>query len=386
MNKNIIFVKKRMDGRRQHLSVRDCYMYSMQLNIIFMKHSVLFVCIVVCLIFAGCNRRQESAKPVVLTVNKSEYENDTVAPESLHLEQTLLRSEQSLLTADDVTLIKELLYDQHTLEDTYPYKDTVRSFKWDEIRESLAYIENMQADTARWVVLQNYKNQNKEAPLVRKFVRNAYRRVSDTLGVERYQSVPLYLPTDTLVPERYGRDGTVARLRGEEGSFCRIHPATFDEEWLVPRRYLKRLADSTAFDHVVFVDRLDQNITTLEHVGKGEWKIRSMNPATTGRHAPPYAQETPLGMYLIQQKKTRMVFLKDGSAETGGYAPYASRFTNGAYIHGVPVNVPRTSMIEYSWSLGTTPRSHMCVRNATSHAKFVFDWAPTERSLVVVIE
>ncbi len=386
MNKNIIFVKNRMDGRRQHLSVRDCYMYSMQLNIIFMKHSVLFVCIVVCLIFAGCNRRQESAKPVVLTVNKAEYENDTVAPEFLHLEQTLLRSEQSLLTADDVTLIKELFYDQHTLEDTYPYKDTVRSFKWDEIRESLAYIENMQADTARWVVLQNYKNQNKEAPLVRKFVRNAYRRVSDTLGVERYQSVPLYLPTDTLVPERYGRDGTVARLRGEEGSFCRIHPVTFDEEWLVPRRYLKRLADSTAFDHVVFVDRLNQNIATLEHVGKGEWKIRSMNPATTGRHAPPYAQETPLGMYLIQQKKTRMVFLKDGSAETGGYAPYASRFTNGAYIHGVPVNVPRTSMIEYSWSLGTTPRSHMCVRNATSHAKFVFDWAPTERSLVVVIE
>ena len=32
---------------------------------------------------------------------------------------------------------------------------------------------------------------NKEAPLVRKFVRNVYRRVSDKLGVERYQSVPL---------------------------------------------------------------------------------------------------------------------------------------------------------------------------------------------------
>ena len=90
---------------------------------------------------------------------------------------------------------------------------------------------------------------------------------------------------------------------------------------------------------MIFVDRLDQNITTLEHVSEGEWKIRSMNPATTGMHAPPYAQETPLGMYLLQQKKTRMVFLKDGSAE-----------------------------------------------NATSHSKFVFDWAPTERSLVVVIE
>lgn len=64
-------------------------------------------------------------------------------------------------------------------------------------------------------------------------------------------------------------------------------------------------------------------------------RYAAWNPATTGMHAPPYAQETPLGMYLLQQKKTRMVFLKDGSAETGGYAPYASRFTNGAYIHGV---------------------------------------------------
>ena len=278
------------------------------------------------------------------------------------------------------------MYDQYTLEDSYPYKDTVRSFKWEVIRNCLAYIENMQRDTARWVVLQNYKNQNREAPLVRQFVRDAYRRISDTLGVERYQSVPLYLLTDTVVPERYGRDGTLAHLVGEEGGFYRIRPATLENEWWAPRRYLKLLSDTILFNHVVFVDRLDQNITALERIGKNEWKIRSMNPATTGRRAPPYAQETPLGMYLLQQQKSRMVFLKDGSSETGGYAPYASRFTNGAYIHGVPVNVPRTAMIEYSASLGTTPRSHMCVRNATSHAQFIFEWAPVERSLVVVIE
>ena len=331
-------------------------------------------------IFAGCSGRQENSAfivvPEAILVDSTSV--DTVVAE--------LPFKEKLLTAADVTLTKDLLYDKYTLEDSYPYKDTVRSFKWEVIRNCLAYIENMQRDTARWVVLQNYKNLNREAPLVRKFVRDAYRRVSDTLGVERYQSVPLYLPADTVVPERYGRDGTLAHLMGEEGSFCRIRPVTLEDEWLAPRRYLRLLSDTTVFNHVIFVDRLDQNITTLERTGDGEWKIRSMNPATTGRHAPPYAQETPLGMYLLQQKKSRMVFLKDGSAATGGYAPYASRFTNGAYIHGVPVNVPRTSMIEYSWSLGTTPRSHMCVRNATSHAKFVFDWAPAEHSLVVVIE
>ncbi len=188
------------------------------------------------------------------------------------------------------------------------------------------------------------------------------------------------------MPVRYGRDGALVSFLGETGSFYRVSPVSIEGEWWVPRRYVKLLSDSTQFNHVVVVDRGDQNIATLERLEEGTWAIRSMNPATTGMHRPPYAQETPLGMFVVQQKKSRMVFLKDGSAATGGYAPYASRFTNGAYIHGVPVNVPRTAMIEYSWSLGTTPRSHMCVRNATSHAKFVYDWAPTERSLVIVIE
>ena len=186
-----------------------------------MKHFVLFACVAVGLIFAGCRNRQEPPVPVV--VQEAEPK-DTAVLEFPH-------PKEKQLTAADISLTKELLYDQHTLEDTYPYKDTVRSFKWDVIRNCLAYIENMQRDTtARWVVLQNYKNLNKEAPLVRKFVRNVYRRVSDTLGVERYQSVPLYLPADTLVPERYGRDGTIAYLKGEEGSFYRILPA-MQEEW-----------------------------------------------------------------------------------------------------------------------------------------------------------
>ena len=205
-----------------------------------MKHFVLFACVAVGLIFAGCRNRQEPPVPVV--VQEAEPK-DTAVLEFPH-------PKEKQLTAADISLTKELLYDQHTLEDTYPYKDTVRSFKWDVIRNCLAYIENMQRDTtARWVVLQNYKNLNKEAPLVRKFVRNVYRRVSDTLGVERYQSVPLYLPADTLVPERYGRDGTIAYLKGEEGSFYRILPATFEEEWLAPRSYLKQLPDSTVFNH-----------------------------------------------------------------------------------------------------------------------------------------
>ena len=111
------------------------------------------------------------------------------------------------------------------------------------------------------------------------------------------------------------------------------------------------------FSKVIFVDRTDQNIATLEKVGT-VWYVRSMNPATTGLHNPPYQQETPLGVYVIQEHKPKMYYLRDGSSEIAGFAPWASRFTRGGYIHGVPLNNPKATeknYIEFSPTLGTTP-------------------------------
>lgn len=291
------------------------------------------------------------------------------------------------LTTDDIRLEKELLYDRYTLADTYPYKDTTRCFQWEKIRERLALLENLQKTSASWCILRNYKNRNGEAPLVKNFRRNAYRRVADTCGVERYQGIPLYPPADTLSPERYGRDGFLTRYQGETGSFARVAPVDLGEdEWYTPTRYVQVLPDTTWFDKAIFVDRHNQNIATLERKAKGHWLIRSMNPATTGQHRPPYAQETPLGMFVLQEKKKRMIFLKDGSKATGGFAPYANRFNNGGYIHGVPTNAPATGVLEFSPTLGTIPRSHMCVRNATSHSKFIFDWASVNETIIFVLE
>ena len=333
-------------------------------------------------LLSGCGRNAGTSAPEVSDWERM-VSGDSVSEVPVVAE---LPKAAPLLAGSDIRLTKELLYDKYSLEDMYEYKDTVRSFKWDIVRKCLAFIENMQDIRPQWGVFRNYKNLQGEAPLVEPFRRNEYRLATDTFGIERYQSVPLFMPSDTLRPSRYGRDGAIAQLTGEQGGFYAVRPVTIEGEWWVPRRYLKVLPDSVVMRHVVVVDRVDQNIATLEWAGRGEWKIRSMNPATTGRYAPPYARETPLGMYLLQEKKVRMVFLKDGSTATGGFAPYASRFTNGAYIHGVPTNAPATQVQEYSWTLGTVPRSHMCVRNASSHAKFVFDWAPVEASLVVVIE
>lgn len=323
------------------------------------------------IIFSFCTQSTDKNLPV-----------DSEIPDTVSVEQIQVIDS---VFANDIILEKDLLYDQHTLEDVYPYKDTTRVFQWDKIKERLALLENIQKNSSTWAILQNYKNLNKEAPLVKEYKRNAYKRIADTFGVERYQSVPLFSLSDTITGERYGRDGSLVRYLGEEGSFDKIETIFFSGEWLVPKRYVKNIGDTVIFNNAVFVDLTNQNIATMEK-SDTKWLIRSMNPATTGVHRPPYAQETPAGMFVIQEKKYKMIFLKDGSTETGGFAPYASRFTNGAYIHGVPVNVPRTTFIEYSSSLGTTPRSHMCVRNATSHAKFIYDRAPIRETIVFIFE
>jgi len=288
-------------------------------------------------------------------------------------------------TRDMIIVEKDLSYDQHTINDTYPYKDTTRVFQWDKIKDRLFFLDSIQQIPATWAVLQNYKNLNKEAPLVRNWTRNDYKRVADMNGVERYQSIPLFLPNDVDTAEIYGRDGSLVKFIKDTADYIKVSTVQFEGEWLVPKRYVKMIGDTVSFHHAVMVDRHNQNVSTLEKSGD-KWLVRSMNPATTGLKNPPYGQATPLGMFVIQEKKPKMVYLKDGSAETGGFAPWASRFTNGAYLHGVPVNAPRTQTIEFSSTLGTTPRSHMCVRNATSHAKFMYDWAPTLASVVFVLE
>ncbi|MBE8714464.1 L,D-transpeptidase [Sphingobacterium hungaricum] len=320
-------------------------------------------------------------KPVE-TDKTEERKKDSIEQVRKEEEKERLRAR----TAADIKIEKDLSYNKHTLEDTYPYEDTTRVFQWEKIKEKLATVENFLNAKGTYAILQNYKNKNREAPVVKNYKRNAYKRVSDTLGVERYQSAPLYVVGETDAPVRYGRDGFLVKLASSDTlDMVKVEGISFEGTYDVPKRYVKNIGDSATFNHVVVVDVTNQNICTLEKTDKG-WIVRSMNPATTGRHKPPYAMETPTGMFVIQEKKAKMYYHKDGTTSIEGFAPYASRFTNGAYVHGVPVNNPKGAIIEYSWSLGTIPRSHMCVRNASSHAKFVYDWAKTLNALVIVID
>ncbi len=282
---------------------------------------------------------------------------------------------------------KDFLYDQHTLADTFPYENSFRVFQWDKIRQGLTLIDSIQREPNFWAVVQNRRNIHGEAPLTGSFYRNEYNLVADDYGVERYQSIPLYTLEDSITPVRYARDGSLISVSDAGDKFSTAKIVYFNDSWRIPSTYIKTIgsSDSIVFTNAIFVDRTNQNIATLEKVDS-VWLVRSMNPATTGAHNPPYQHPTPLGIFVIQEKKPKMIYLVDGTTKTGGYAPYASRFSNGGYIHGVPVNTPHVDPIEFSSTLGTIPRSHMCVRNASSHAKFVYDWAPTLKTMVFIFD
>lgn len=104
---------------------------------------------------------------------------------------------------------------------------------------------------AQWCILQNYKNRNGEAPLVKSFKRDAYKRIADTLGVERYQGIPLFLTDDTLTAERYGLDGLLTRHLGEEGKFTKVEPVFIGGEWYAPTKYIKLIPDSVVFNKAI---------------------------------------------------------------------------------------------------------------------------------------
>jgi hypothetical protein len=286
----------------------------------------------------------------------------------------------------EVVIEKELTYNQHTLEDTYPYLKTTREFQWEQIKEKLAFTDQLQQEKeGTWGILQNKANANGQPPITAEHNMDEYHEYTDVYDVGREQAIPLYLSSNLTTPDRYARDGSIINITGQQDKFLIATVVGLDgRTYYIPTKYVKQIA-KPAFAKAVVVDRANQNISTYEKVGD-VWKIRSMNPCTTGAHNPMLQKPTPLGVYIIQMRLEKMPFYEDGTTRIAGYAPYASRFCQGAYLHGVPVNLPHTEIVEFSPTLGTIPRSHMCVRNAASHAKFIYDNFEPEQALVYVIE
>ncbi len=263
----------------------------------------------------------------------------------------------------------------------------VRTFQFGKMLDSAQLLKS-ELDVQTTAYISNYKNWNGLAPLHQGLAFDPY-------GVKRSQSAPAYLSASSAADFRYIADGTLVTILGQTDSFYKIRTLNFPGEYYVPRRYVSLQNSIDLLTKVIVIDRKNQNEGIFEYSG-GLWFLVSYTFATTGEQAK-YKEPTDLGYYMAINKVDKFLYLDDVTREIAGYAPYGIRFGGGAYIHGVPVDLRRNipvgqrvtsfpPMIEYSATIGTTPRSHKCVRNYTSHAKYLWDWSEIGKTAVIVIE
>ena len=245
------------------------------------------------------------------------------------------------------------------------------------------------ADLPATIHINNYKNRAGLPPAL------PGGKAEDAWGYRRDQSAPAYLSPSTTSAFRYVPDGMIGRKISESGDFVWVYLPTFDEVRYIPKRFLTKTVDEVlSLTQVVVVDRKNQNVIALEYATDG-WRVVSMSYVSTGKVGK-YSLKTPLGEFCTLVKASKFFYYGDGTDEYAGFAPYAVRFCSGAWLHGVPHNIkpnpvtdkitlPKT-YIEALSTLGTTPQSHMCVRNYTSHALFLYNWLKIGSSGVIVIE
>ncbi len=294
------------------------------------------------------------------------------------------------------TFIFALKYTDYLIEtpESYETENGIRSFQFSKMAEAIMPVKSaLEKGTVAYI--DNYKNRNGAAPYYNG-------KSTDALGNLRSASAPGYYDSSGNGDFRYIPDGTLVLVLRETDSLSEVALVGEESEisYFVPQKYVASDDPLLSLDKVIAIDRSNQNIAAFEAIPKGEqealsaeWKIVSYSLATTGKEGK-YHQPTPLGYYYAIEKKPQFYYLKDGTDEIEGYAPYAIRFTAGAYIHGVSTAYQYAEdgsridpgINEYSSSIGTVPLSHKCVRNYTSHAKFLYDWYEHGRTVVLVIE
>jgi len=151
---------------------------------------------------------------------------------------------------------------------------------------------------------------------------------------------------------------------------------------------------SGGFGQAIVVDRANQNVGIFEY--DNGWKLISVSYVTTGKSSET-AVPTPLGLFMAIEKKDLFEYEEEGGTDNEGFAPYAIRFSGGGYLHGIPMKYEfdssgnKIAVYEYQYdekilSIGTVPESHMCIRNYTSHALFMYEWVAIGSCSVIVFE
>lgn len=312
---------------------------------------------------------------VVPVLNQPEY--------SLELEE--VKKEAEIIGSSQ--LVFNLKYDKYLLSYpyAYEYKGETRTFEFQKMIET-GKVAASEFEKGPITFVSNYKDEHGKAPLYKG-------KTTDKNGALRGAAAPAYKDLNNMEEFDYLPDGTLIRIleenTPENPDFSKVYSIRNKSEYYMPNKYIEWQRRLVKVAKVIVVDLKNQTIAALENkiqlkyykdsntYLKSEWEIVSYSKCTTGKLGT-YHQPTPEGYFYAMEKKPFFYYLADGTNIVAGKEPWAIRFTAGAYVHGM-------SLGEYSPAIGTVPLSHKCVRNYTSHARFLYDWYEEDQTIVTVI-
>lgn len=259
----------------------------------------------------------------------------------------------------------------------------IRTFRFGEMYRHIQILEN-ELIKNKYGYITNYKDMNGSPPLLNG-------KGYDNFGMQAYQSAPAYENLENTNIFRYIPDGMIVFILGEIKGFYKVKCISYEGEYWVPKQYISFDNNIDRLAKVVIVDITNQNQGAFEKRGS-KWTLVSYTLATTGVKEKKKF-ETTQGYFKVMEIKDKLYYVNDITKEIAGYAPYGIRFTQGAYIHGIPVEFIIENDIkmdpgirEFLITVGTVPRSHKCVRNFTSHAKYLYSWVDLNETAIIVIK
>ena len=230
---------------------------------------------------------------------------------------------------------------------------------------------------------------------------NNYYTPVDKFGNRASQSIKGYINSNLEGEYINLPDQTLFKKLSETKDYIELETPFYGGSYFVKNKEksFKKIDLKEKVNRYVSIDTQSQSEVALERNKEtDQYEVITYSLVTTGKDNGYSSYDTPHGVFMVAHTRTYMMFTRNlRETETltsipkglragrnqvvSGEAPYAIRFSGGAYLHGIPGPIGASS--ESKWytaaKIGTYKESHKCVRHYDDQIKFLFDWLSVEK-------
>jgi hypothetical protein len=269
-----------------------------------------------------------------------------------------------------------------------------RGFYWTEIGNKINLINTF---------IVNSNREKKDLYVILAYVplSKSYYSPVDKFGNRATQSIKGYLNSNLKGEYINLPDQTLFKKLSETKDYIELETPFYGGSYYIKNdeKFFKKMDLKEKVNKYIAIDTQSQSEVALERNKEtNKYEVITYSLVTTGKDNGYSSYDTPHGVFMVAHTRTYMMFTRNLKADEkiesipkrlkagndlviAGEAPYAIRFSGGAYLHGIPGPIGASS--ESKWytasKIGTYKESHKCVRHYDDQIKFLFDWLSVEK-------